>query len=334
MVQIIFIGLAAGIAAALLLASFASGSLLSIVLFYLAPLPVMIAALGWSHIAGLLAALVAATALAAAFGGLFFVAFLIAVGLPAWWLSYLTLLARPAGGAAVGGPAAIEWYPVGRLVIWGALLGTVVVASAVLSFGFDAAGFRIWLRRAFEIILRGREATATGAPLELPGISDPNQFLDLLVVAIPPTAASVSTLTSLGNLWLAARIVKVSGRLKRPWPELAAMAFPRGAAALLAVAVVGMIVTQFVGDVSGMIGLIAGVLCASLLMAYTILGLAVLHAITRGIRGRGLLLAGTYASVAVLGWPALLMTAVGLADVALDLRGRIARKRGPPSPLA
>src|SRR5580704_13027789 len=116
MVQIILIGLAAGVAAALLLASFASGSLLSIVLFYLAPLPVMIAALGWSHIAGLLAALVAATALAAAFGGLFFVAFLIAVGLPAWWLSYLTLLARPAGGAAVGGPAAIEWYPVGRLV--------------------------------------------------------------------------------------------------------------------------------------------------------------------------------------------------------------------------
>src|SRR5580704_3710198 len=126
MVQIILIGLAAGVAAALLLASFASGSLLSIVLFYLAPLPVMIAALGWSHIAGLLAALVAATALAAAFGGLFFVAFLIAVGLPAWWLSYLALLARPAGAPAGGG---IEWYPVGRLVIWGALLGTIVVVS-------------------------------------------------------------------------------------------------------------------------------------------------------------------------------------------------------------
>ena len=326
MVQIILIGLAAAAAAALLVASLASGSLLSIVLLYMAPLPIMIAALGWSHLAGLLAAFAAAAALAVTFGGLFFIGFMVAVGLPAWWLGYLALLAR-----RVGTTGDVEWYPVGRMVVWGAVLGTVVVACAILSFGFDAAAFRAGLRRAIDIILSGKEADAAVAPLELPGIANAEQFVDLLVVTIPPTAAAGFSLISLGNLWLAARIVKVSGRLRRPWPELAAMSFPRTTAALLALAVAGMLAPRLFGGGTDLIGLISRVLCASLLMAYTILGLAVLHATTRGLRGRAFVLAGTYASVAVLGWPALLMTLVGLAEGALDIRGRIARTRRPPN---
>ena len=91
------IGIGAGAAAALLFASVASGSSLSILLFYLAPLPILIAALGWSHWAALIAALAGALALALVFGPVFFFAFLVGVGLPAWWLGYLALLARPAG---------------------------------------------------------------------------------------------------------------------------------------------------------------------------------------------------------------------------------------------
>src|SRR5262249_43090063 len=56
MMQIILIGLGAGAAAALLFASVVSGSIAAIFLFYLAPLPILIAALGWSHVAGLIAA--------------------------------------------------------------------------------------------------------------------------------------------------------------------------------------------------------------------------------------------------------------------------------------
>ena len=56
MMRMVFIGIGAGAAAALLFASVASGALLSILLFYLAPLPLMIAALGWSHWAGLIGA--------------------------------------------------------------------------------------------------------------------------------------------------------------------------------------------------------------------------------------------------------------------------------------
>ncbi len=94
--QMVLIGISAGAATALLFASVASGSVLSVLLFYLAPLPILIAALGWSHWAALIAAVVASAGLAAVFGGFFFIAFLIGIGLPAWWLGYLALLARPA----------------------------------------------------------------------------------------------------------------------------------------------------------------------------------------------------------------------------------------------
>ena len=63
MMQFVIIGIAAGAAAALLFASVTSGVWLSIPLFYLAPLPIMIAGLGWSHWAAAAAALTGALSL-------------------------------------------------------------------------------------------------------------------------------------------------------------------------------------------------------------------------------------------------------------------------------
>ena len=57
--------------------------------------------------------------------------------------------------------------------------------------------------------------TASDAQLTLPGIVDPERFLDFLVIVTPPAAAVVSTVTTLANLWLAGRIVKHNGQLVR-----------------------------------------------------------------------------------------------------------------------
>jgi hypothetical protein len=321
MVQIVLIGIAAGAAAALLFASVVSGSILSVALFYLAPLPLLIAALGWSHVAGLVAALVAAASLAAVFGPFLFLAFLLGVGLPAWWLGYLALLARPVATAA---GETLEWYPAGRLVVWAAILGALVVIVAIPNFGLDAESFRTTLRRIFERVLRAQTGSPADAPLTLPGISDANRLLDLMVTIIPPAAAVLSTLTSLINLWLAVLIVRMSGRLKRPWPDIAAMTFPPHVSALLALAVAGTFVPDLIGIVSVILG-------ASLFIAYALLGLAVLHAITVGLNGRTLMLAGAYVTIGMFGWPLLMMALLGLAETVFALRGRIARKRGPPA---
>src|SRR5258708_39045054 len=85
MMQIVPIGLGAGLTAALLFASILSGAAGAMLVLLLAPLPIMIVALGWSHWAGLIAAAMAAACLAV-LGVEFLVAFLFGVGLPAWWL--------------------------------------------------------------------------------------------------------------------------------------------------------------------------------------------------------------------------------------------------------
>ena len=322
MMQFGLIGIGAGAAAALLFASVTSGAWLSIPLFYLAPLPIMLAGLGWSHWAALIAALTGALALAVVFGPVFFFSFLAGAGLPAWWLGYLAMLARPLGN---GGAAALEWYPPGRLVVWAAVLGGLVVVVAIPNFGFDAESFRAGLRQALTHILRVDTEVPTNAPLTTPGVSNTSRLVDFLVAAIPPAAAVLATITNVLNLWLAARIVTFSGLLKRPWPPLAAMTFPRTLAAALAIAVA----LSFVGS---LIGIVAGVVSASLLMAYGVLGFAVLHAITRGMASRIFLLGGVYAAVLVLGWPVLALCLLGLIDAAIDLRTRIAPTRGPPAP--
>src|ERR1044071_4148725 len=150
MIQIVTIGISAGAAAALLFASVTSGSLLSIPLFYLAPLPILIAGLGWSHWAAMTAALAGALGLGAVFGTVFLLAFSAAAGFPAWWLGYLAMLARPvaaSNGSGQGAPS-FEWYPPGRLVIWAVALGILVVIVAIPNFGVDADSFRAGLRDA------------------------------------------------------------------------------------------------------------------------------------------------------------------------------------------
>jgi hypothetical protein len=281
----------------------------------------MIAALGWSQWAALLGAVFAAVGLGAAFEAFFFIAFLVSVGLPAWWLAYLTLLARPVTN---GGAEHIEWYPLGRLLIWAAVIATLVVAAAIPALGGDAESFQSGLRRGFERILRMQMRTTAGAPLAIPGIKDPNRLLDFMVLVIPPAAAVIATVTNLLNLWLAGRIVHISGRLRRPWPELSALVLPPLTPLLLAGAVAGSFLP-------GLAGMLATVFAAALLMIYAVLGFAVLHAITRGMDSRRVVLAGVYLAVAVFGWPALMMTLLGLADTAIDIRGRVGRSGAPPA---
>src|SRR6266702_593289 len=143
-----------------------------------------------------------AAGLAAAFGGFLFAAFLVGFGLPAWWLSYLALLARPASA----GPEGLQWYPIERLVLWAALLGALGIILAIPMFGTDAEGFRAGLRHALDRLLGVGTNAASDAPRMLPGISDAEWYLDVLVIATPLAAAVVLTVTSLANLWLAGRI--------------------------------------------------------------------------------------------------------------------------------
>jgi hypothetical protein len=319
MMQIVLIGVGAGAASALLFASIASGVPLAFVLANFAQLPILLAAIGWTHLAGLLGALIASAGLAVATTGSVALAFLLSIGLPAWCIGYLALLGRP----SQSNPAEVEWYPLGRIVVWTAILAALVVLISMLRYGFDAASIDAGLRRELERGLRFLAGVPANSPLQIPSIKDPERLLDFLVPIVPPLKATALTATSLLNLWVAALVVRVSGRLKRPWPQIAQMSFPPFAATVLAIAVAG----TFLPD---LIGLASGLFAASLLLAYALLGFAVVHVLTARFAGRGFMLSSLYFTVGLFGWPIVLMSLLGLLETVASLRARVAARRPPP----
>src|ERR1700742_4126358 len=97
MIAIVLIAIAAGAASALMFASIISGALVSLLLFYLAPLPLMVAGLGWGPLCATIGGIAAAIGLGAIFGLPYCIAFVVMAGLPARWRGPLVLLGRPVG---------------------------------------------------------------------------------------------------------------------------------------------------------------------------------------------------------------------------------------------
>jgi hypothetical protein len=322
MIAIVLIAVAAGCASALMFASIISGALISLLLFYLAPLPLMVAALGWGPLSATIGGIAAATGLGAIFGLPYCIAFAVMVALPAWWLGHLTLLGRPVtNGASSGNGAspvapALEWYPVGRILLWITGFAALTTMAALLTLGTDAAAITGALRRGLMRIIGPRDAASTG---------ETEQWIDALVTIGPAAAAVVAMMTLTLNLWLAARITATSGRLHRPWPDLKSAALPPMTLAALCVAVAFC----FSG---GLLAILAQIVTAALMMAYALTGFAVLHTLTLALKSRALWLSCTYAIVMVFGWPVLAMVVLGLADAVFGIRQRYLQGRPPPLP--
>ena len=82
----------------------------------------------------------------------------------------------------------------------------------------------------------------------------------------------------------------------------------------------------------GIAGLLATGLAGALFFAYVLQGLAVLHAFSQGMPFRGLFLATVYIGVLLLGWVAVAIAILGLAEPMLRLRDRAATRGQPPNP--
>jgi hypothetical protein len=320
MIASLFIALAAGAASALMFASTASGALISLVLFYLAPLPLTVAAMGWGPAGAAIGGMAAAIGLGAIYGLPSLLTFVLTVAAPACWLGHLTLLGRPAadnvsGDGVAATAAAMEWYPIGRILVWTA---GFAVLTTVAALGTDSASTSAVLRQGLLHIVVGSDS----APID----GDLQRVIDAMVTIAPAAAAMVAITTLTLNLWLAAKITATSGQLHRPWPALSAATLPPMTLVALSLA----LAFCFTGGPAAMIARIVG---GALLMAYALIGLATLHTLTLGIRFRALMLSCTYGVLLVLMWPVLALAALGLADAAFGFRRRHLRRRPPPLPV-
>ena len=200
MIAILLIAVAAGCASALMFASIISGMLISLLLFYLAPLPLMVAGLAWGPLSATIGGIAAASGLAAIFGLPYGIAFIIMIALPAWLLGHLALLGRPVSGDAGAGdgtpPAApiLEWYPIGRLLLWIAGFAMLTTTAILFTLGTDAAAITEVIRKSLQWFL-GLRGAASSAETE--------QALDAMAVVAPAAGAIFTMMTLTLNLWLA-----------------------------------------------------------------------------------------------------------------------------------
>ncbi|MFD6318772.1 hypothetical protein [Methylorubrum thiocyanatum] len=333
------VGAGAGLVAALLFGVLLKATTLAILLYLLAPLPILIVGLGWSHRAALASVVSGALALAlfvSPYLGLAFAAYL---ALPAWWLAYLALLGRS------NADGTIEWYPTGRLLAW--VAGTAALAfiaiAVIASPDYDT--FRAQLtsmsRRVVQVqVQRGRiPPPAQTAPLneaqsgntDRPAESNAPQpqdgaqtgektddlaseVADALATVAPAIAAQGLTILFTFYLWAAARIVQISGRLLRPWPDLPSTVMPRAALLVFAAALT-------LAMVPGYPGALGIALIGAFSAAFALQGLAAFHDRSRGRPGRFALLAGLYVLLFLTQGVAMLaLILFGIADTALDRR--------------
>ncbi|PDT85060.1 hypothetical protein CO669_31355 [Bradyrhizobium sp. Y36] len=316
MMPFVLIALVAGAASALMFASIISGALISLVLFYLAPLPLMVAAIGWGPLCASVGGIAAAIGLGALFGLPYCIAFAVTVALPAWWLGHLVLLSRPVASAAPEASAEpdLEWYPVGRILLWLAGFATLTTIAALLTLGTDADTIMGTLRRGLMRLLRATDPQSSG---------EVGQFVDALVRIAPAGATVIAMMTLTLNLWLSAKITATSGRLRRPWPDMMTAELPPMTLVALCVA----LAFCFTG---GLLAIAAQITAAALMMGYALTGFAVLHTLTLALKSRTFWLGSTYAVVVVFGWPVIAMVILGLADAVFGFRERFLRSRQPP----
>jgi Predicted membrane protein (DUF2232) len=311
----------AGLASALLFIVTIKGTMLALALAYLAPLPIMIAALGWGFLSGIIALGVACAGVAGAIEPVSGLLFAATIALPAWALASFSQLPgiRVPWRKTV---APSEWVSVGTIVtlatIFSALIGVGALTALIVVYGGYENGLR-----AFADVLEPAIDDATGGVALLPEGETANEFA-MSIVRLSPAAIAASTLLMFAvNLYAAARSTAMSQRLRRPWPDVPsafALSPSLGAVALAALALAFALPTpanQFAWVVVGALG-----------AAFGLQGIAVLHALSRGLPLRPWLLGALYFCCVIRSnWALPAIACVGLIESFAALRARAAASK-------
>lgn len=324
-------GIAAGLVSFLALLSASTGNaLIQFFLYVAAPLPIYFVglALGWQTAA--IATVTAGLGLAALSGSLQGLLVGAAQFGPPVLLSYVALLNRPVPSAD-GQSSSVEWYPSGRLVLWCAVLGAMLSVFLLMLLGKDSAE----LQKNIETILRqtieefrGQSGAATPIPDE-----DLAIMTKVALALLPAVSGILFAAILFVQFALSYLATKASGYAIRPSLDLSSMTFPPGTPLILA----GSVVLAML--LSGYGGIAASAASGAFYFAYLILGLAVIHYVTRNNPYKSLILVGVYLGLlAPLGFNmlvSLLLVIIGLIEPFSPLRRDFMRpppSTGPPDP--
>lgn len=313
-------GAGLGLVAAVVFASATTGPLFArFFLMFITPLPIALAGLGWGWRSAMIAGAVGSALILLVSGPAVAAAFALTQAAPMALLTYLALLSRTI--VENGEPVAVEWYPVGRLVVWSAVLAGLMSIALLMLIGGDLEALRKSLADFITEALKNG-LPQTDGPVQLSEAEVAT--LSELALSLLPGASAMSWMGSLVfNLWLAARVTLASGQLGRPWPDLAAVTYPQYTPLAFGILILATML-------DGYAGLAASAFAGGLFVAYLLLGLAILHFTTRGQLWRPFALWALYGMLFVANiWIGIVIAMLGLAETVLQLRARSLAR--PPS---
>lgn len=319
--QNLLIGAGLGLVAAVVFASATTGLFVArFILFFITPLPLALAGLGWGPRAAVVAGVVGALLVGLWAGPVVALTFAVSQVAPMVALSYLALLARPVAVDGAG-PPVLEWYPPGRLIVWAAIIAALLSFASILLIGGDMETLKGLLADFFRTAIKDGMATMPDGAQ----ISDSDiQAMSEVTVALFPLASAASWIASLVfNLWLAGRITLASGQLIRPWPDLSVIEFPKGSALLFGAALLGIMLDGYPEQ-------LAKAFAGAFYVAFVLLGLAVIHSTTHGQPWRPFALWGLYGALLVFNlWVATPIALIGILEPVFNFRARYAKS--PPA---
>ena len=323
----ILIGIGAGLAAALFFIIPMKGAMAAGLTMLFAPLPLMIAGLAFSPLSAIGGAAAGAILVAFVVHEYYAIFFLAWAGLPAWWLTRLAWLARPADEGEQASPDGLVWYPAARLVLWAGILGASVSGGLVLVATIWLGGFEAFVAQVSGSMVQLLEAAmkSPSGP-RLPQGMTPGDIGNYVALAMPPVLAAWAALAYALNLWIAGRIMHVSGNMKRPWQDIPdALRLPPVALAILA----GALIVCAAGGLSRMLGTIV---LAAFGTAFALQGYALIHAFSRGNNLRAGMLSMLYTATFLLfPAPAALAALFGLAYALANTSFTDSRPTNPTS---
>ena len=295
------IALSAGLASSVFYLAFRSGLPGALALTYLAPVPLLAAGLGGGFIAATIATGVAAIALLAGVGIKVVGLYLVVTAIPALIITRNALKAHPDDVTGT-----TEWYPVGSLLGWLTLYGLFLLAGAVLFFSGSPGG----LEGAVRSMLRGfidqiQTGGTGGFPFPVDQVA--RYFAGMML--------SVWLLITLVDTVLAQNLLARAGKSLRPTPAYSRIELPRW----LEFAFLIAILAAFLPGTLGMLGRNASPLLST---PFFLLGLAVIHTLSRRIAARGAVLVALYFLLALVSWLSAVVVLVGLVEQWTSLRQR------------
>ncbi len=285
MIQRYAVAFGAGCAAAFLFAVSAEANALAMLLAYLAPLPIMIATMGWGVDAGAIAAAASVaglTLIAEPMSGMLFAA---SVAFPAWLLAAFAV--TPLARYLPQRLSRFSPFPsIGAIVTLAAIIGMVGAAAVLSTIIVIYHGYA----EGAQAVTQALASMAADALDDAADVDTAKAFAGMLVRIGPAVIAGSTLLMLCVNLYAAARSVQLSHKLARPWLDLPTSLWlpaPLGLVAMVCAAAAWLLpapASQYLSIVAGGLG-----------AAFAFQGLAVAHALSRGLKLRSLMLIALYA---------------------------------------